>query len=352
MRVVESRMIDAWIGHGAAAARRCYNPPLVTRPRALFFGTPDFAVPCLDALASMADVACVVTQPDRPKGRGLELAPPPVKARALALGLPVMQPTKVRTAEFAAELRAFGADVALVVAYGRILTPAVLAAPRLGCLNVHASLLPRWRGAAPIQWAVASGDAESGVCLMQMDEGLDTGPVLARRVLPIGPNDTAAELAERLSQLGAELLREELPRYLAGALISAPQDAERMTLAPILQKTHGAIDWQKSAQQVHDLVRGMTPWPGAYTLLPSGATLKVYATRLVPPSNDANATPGTVLSADRAHGLVVACGEGAIALDAVQPEGKRRMTAAEYLAGRGLSAGEMLGAPGGPKERG
>jgi methionyl-tRNA formyltransferase len=180
---------------------------------------------------------------------------------------------------------------------------------------------------------------------MQMDEGLDTGPVLARRALPIGPSETAAELAERLSQLGAQLLREELPRYLAGELVSAPQDAERMTLAPILQKTHGAIDWQRSAQQVHDLVRGMTPWPGAYTRLPSGATLKVYATQLVAPPNSSNGLPGTVLCADRAHGLVVGCGEGALALDAVQPEGKRRMTAAEFLAGRGLAAGEMLGAP-------
>ena len=305
-------------------------------------------MPCLEALASIADVVAVITQPDRPKGRGLELAPPPVKVCAVALGVPVLQPSKVRTPEFAEQLRSFDADLAIVVAYGRILTRAVLVAPRLGCLNVHASLLPRWRGAAPIQWAVTSGDAESGVCLMQMDEGLDTGPVLARRALPIGPDETSAELAERLSQLGAALLREELPRFLRGELIAVPQGDAQMTLAPILEKTHGEIDWKKSAQQVHDLVRGMTPWPGAYTRSPSGAMLKVHHTR-VAASTDADAPPGKVLTADRT-GLVVACGEGAIALDEVQPEGKRKMAALDYLAGRPLSVGDLLGAQNDPRE--
>ena len=319
----------------------------MTRPRALFFGTPDFAVPCLDALAGMADVVCVITQPDRPKGRGLELAPSPVKLRAMALGVPVLQPVKVRTPEFAAELRAYDADFAIVVAYGRILTRAVLDAPRRGCLNVHGSLLPRWRGAAPIQWAVASGDAETGVCLMQMDEGLDTGPVLAHRALPIGPNETAGELAERLSQLGAQLITEELPRYLDGVLVAVAQADAGMTLAPILDKTHGAIDWRKSAQQVHDLVRGMTPWPGAHTRIAADSTLKVHVTHVAPQSHDA--APGTVLSADRHSGLVIACGEGALVLDAVQPEGKRRMATADYLAGRALRVGDVLGARNDPK---
>lgn len=342
----------------------CYNRR-VTRPRALFFGTPDFAVPCLDALAALADVVCVITQPDRPKGRGLELAPPPVKVRALALGVPVLQPVKVRTPEFAAELRALDAELAIVVAYGRILTRAVLDAPRRGCLNVHASLLPRWRGAAPIQWAVASGDAETGVCLMQMDEGLDTGPVLARRALAIGANETAGELAGRLSQLGAQLLTEELPRYLESALVAVPQEHAQMTHAPILEKTHGAIDWTKSAQQVHDLVRGMTPWPGAYTRLAAGTTLKVHATHVAVeedarasapstalPADRAGSAAGTVLHADHTRGLVVACGQGVLALDAVQPEGKRRMTAAEYLAGRALGVGDVLGVRNDPKEPG
>ena len=321
----------------------------MTRPRALFFGTPDFAVPCLDALAKIADIVCVITQPDRPKGRGLELAPPPVKVRAMALGVPVLQPVKVRTPEFAAELRALDAELAVVVAYGRILTRAVLDAPRRGCLNVHGSLLPRWRGAAPIQWAIASGDAETGVCLMQMDEGLDTGPVLARRALPIGPNETAGELAERLSQLGAQLLTEELPRYLAGLLGAVPQADAGMTLAPILEKTHGAIDWSKRAQQAHDLVRGMTPWPGAYTRLAAGATLKVHATHVTADAG-MSAAPGTVLHADRASGLVIACGEGALALDAVQPEGKRRMATTDYLAGRALGVGDVLGEHNDPKD--
>jgi len=317
----------------------------VSRPRAIFFGTPDFAVPCLDALATVADVVLVVTQPDRPRGRGLELAPPPVKVRAEALGVSVVQPLKVRTPEFAASLRALDADIAVVVAYGRILPRAVLEAPRLGCVNVHASLLPRWRGAAPIQWAVARGDAETGVCLMQMDEGLDTGPVLARRATPIGPDETAGELAPRLAALGAELLREELPHHLAGALVPAPQDDAHHTLAPILEKAHGAIDWSASAQAVHDLVRGMSPWPGAFTRTPAGLTLKVHATRVAAPVREhVGAAPGTVLSADRAGGLVVACGSGALALVEVQPEGKRRMSAVDYLAGRPLACGDVLGA--------
>ncbi len=319
----------------------------MSRPRAIFFGTPDFAVPCLDALATVADVVLVVTQPDRPRGRGLELAPPPVKVRAEALGVPVVQPLKVRTPEFAASLRALAADVAVVVAYGRILPRAVLEAPRLGCVNVHASLLPRWRGAAPIQWAVARGDAETGVCLMQMDEGLDTGPVLARRATPIDPDETAGELAPRLAALGAELLREALPRHLAGALVPEPQDDARHTLAPILEKAHGAIDWSQRAQAVHDLVRGMSPWPGAFTRTPAGATLKVHATCVVadgPADQGVAGAPGTVLRADRAGGLVVACGEGAAALVEVQPEGKRRMSAVDYLAGRPLACGDVLGA--------
>ncbi len=331
-----------------AAGRPAATTARVTRPRALFFGTPDFAVPCLDALAAIMDVVTVVTQPDRPRGRGLELAPPPVKVRAEALGVPVIQPVKVRTPEFAASLRALDADVAVVVAYGRILPRAVLEAPRLGCVNVHASLLPRWRGAAPIQWAIARGDAETGVCLMQMDEGLDTGPVLARRATPIGPDETAGELAPRLAALGAELLREALPRHLAGALVPVPQDDVRHTLAPILEKAHGAIDWAQRAQAVHDLVRGMSPWPGAFTRTPAGGSLKVHATRVVAlpgmMGEGAAAVPGTVLSADRAGGLVVACGSGAAALVEVQPEGKRRMSAADYLAGRPLACGDVLGA--------
>jgi len=304
--------------------------------RAIFFGTPDFSVPCLEALSRIAEVALVVSQPDRPSGRGLAVTPPPVKARALELGLAVKQPTKVRTPDFAEELRAVGADVAVVVAYGRILPRAVLDAPRLGCVNVHASLLPRWRGAAPIQWAIASGDAESGVCLMQMDEGMDTGPVLARARAPIGPNETAAELAERLSRLGAELLERELPRFVAGELVATPQPADGVTLARILEKSDGRVDFTKGARAVHDHVRGMSPWPGAFATL-AGARVKIHRTHVVT-DEGVRGAPGTVLAC-AASGIEIACGRGSIAIDELQLEGRKRLGAAEHLAGSSWAPG-------------
>lgn len=316
----------------------------MTRARALFFGTPAFAVPCLDALADICDVVLCITQPDRPSGRGLSLSPPPVKVRAQERGIPVLQPLKVRTPEFAEELRAQKADLALVVAYGRILPVGVLSAPRLGCFNVHASLLPKWRGAAPIQWSVVNGDKETGVCLMQMDEGLDTGPVIARASLSIGPDETSGELTERLSELGAELVRTELPHVLANDPPRIPQDHAASTHAPILQKAHGRIDFTKNPQEVHDLVRGMSPWPAAQTLL--GTThVKVHRTHIVK-SESLRGTPGEVLRADKHEGIVVACGDGAIAFDELQPEGKRRMTASELLAGRFVSVGDRFATKG------
>ena len=310
------------------------------RFRALFFGTPAFAVPSLEALIAIADVRAVITQPDRPAGRGMKLTPPPVKTLALERGLPVVQPTKVKTADFAAEVRAHEADVALVVAYGRILPLAVLEAPRLGCVNVHASLLPRWRGAAPVHWAIAHGDQETGVCLMQMDEGMDTGAVLACERTPIGPDETAGDLSERLSQLGAELVRRELPRYVRGELRASPQDHAAATHAPLMEKSHGQIDWGRSARAVHDLVRGMSPWPGAFTTR-EGARIKVHRTRIVVPDGRRGA-PGDIVRAD-AHGIEVACGEGIVSLDELQLEGKRKMTAGELLAGHSIPAGTRLG---------
>jgi len=310
----------------------------MARPRAIFFGTPEFAVPTLRALADIAQVVQVVTQPDRPKGRGMKLAPPPVKVLALELGIPVVQPTKVRTVDFAESLRALQADVAVVVAYGRILPAGVLAAPRLGCVNVHASLLPKLRGAAPIQWAIVRGERETGVCLMCMDEGLDTGPVFARRSLEIGADETSAQLAERLSALGAELLRDELPPYLAGERSAVPQVHALATLAPILRKEDGAVDWSRPAAAIHDLVRGFSPWPSAYTFL-GGLRLKLHRTQLA--DERAGNTPGEVLSADR-EGIVVACGEGALRLLEVQAEGARRMTGGEFVAGHPVPAGSKL----------
>jgi methionyl-tRNA formyltransferase len=316
----------------------------VSKPRAIFFGTPEFAVPCLRALCELADVVLVVTQPDRPAGRGLKLAPPPVRTFALERGLSVVQPTKVRTPEFAASLRALEADVALVVAYGRILPAAVLQAPRLGCVNVHASLLPGLRGAAPIQWAIVRGEPRTGVCLMQMDEGMDTGPVLSCAALDIGPEETAGELTLRLSQLGAELVGKDLPRYLRGELTPQPQDHARATLAPMLDKEHGRVDFGRSAREVHDLVRGFSPRPGAYTYL-EGQRVKLHRVRVLA-AGGIHAQPGEIVRADR-HAIEVACGAGVIAIEELQPEGKRRMSAAEFCAGSRLQAGARFATPAG-----
>ena len=233
--------------------------------RAIFFGSPAFAVPSLNALHELADIAAVICQPDRPAGRGLSTRAPAVKERALELNLDVWQPKKIKTAEFATRLQGLEADVAVVTAYGRILPKAVLEAPRLGCVNVHASILPRWRGAAPIQWAIAHGDGETGVTLMQMDEGMDTGPILAIRSIPIERDDDASTLGDRLSELGGDLLREKLPEYVSGSLSPTPQDDRGATVAPLLKKEDGQIDWDRTAHQVHDHIRGMVPWPGAYS---------------------------------------------------------------------------------------
>ena len=317
-----------------------------SRPRALFFGSPAFAVPSLDALHAVADVVGAVCQPDKPAGRGLAMSAPAVKARAAELGVPLVQPAKLRTGEFAQWVRDQGADVALVVAYGRILPAEVLSGPRLGCVNVHASLLPRYRGAAPIAWAVVRGERETGVSLMKLDEGLDTGPVFATKATPIGPEETAGELSERLALIGAEMTRAWLPRYVAGGCVLEAQDGARATMAPILAKEDGRIDWNRTPRQVHDHVRGMSPWPRAFTTT-NGRVVKVLATHVLtesgadPPAATA-AAPGVVVFADKAR-VIVACANGSLQLEVVQPEGKRAMRATEWLAGRGIHEGDRLG---------
>jgi methionyl-tRNA formyltransferase len=302
--------------------------------RAAFLGTPDFAVPCLRALLEVADVPLVITQPDKPQGRGMALSPPPVKVFALEQGLRVEQPTKARDGTLLQLLQSAQLDLALVVAYGKILPKDVLDAPRLGCLNVHGSLLPRWRGAAPIQWAVVSGDAQTGVCLMQMDVGMDTGAVLARRVVDIGANETGGELFERLSALSGELVREELPRI--EALTPEPQPEEGVTHARMIEKSDGQLDFTQPAQAVHDRARGFYPWPGAFTSL-DGKRVKVHRTR-VALREGKRAAPGVVLQAD-ADGIVVACGEGALRIEELQLDGKKRVSAQAFLAGHPLAAG-------------
>jgi methionyl-tRNA formyltransferase len=313
---------------------------LSTRFRALFFGSPAFAVPSLSALSSVAEVVGVVSQPDKPAGRGLDLAAPPVKTRAIELGIPVVQPTKLRTGEFGAWAREQRVDVALVVAYGRILPEDVLDAPRLGCVNVHASLLPKYRGAAPIAWAVVHGESESGVTLMKLDEGMDTGPTFARLTTSIGPDETAGQLGERLSRLGAEAVLRWLPSYVAGGCTLEEQDHARATAAPPLDKADGLIAWSKGASEVHDHVRGMSPWPGAYTTL-RARTVKVEATRTLE-REGARAPAGTAVLVDKSR-VVVACGQGTLELLTVKPEGKRAMRASEWAQGRGIAEGDVLG---------
>lgn len=302
-------------------------------PRIVFMGTPAFAVPSLRACLEVGEVVAVVTQPDKPKGRGQAVGISPVKALAEERGLQVLQPLKLKGQNFGETLEALAPDVAVVTAYGKILPKDVLDAPRLGSLNVHASLLPRWRGAAPIQWAIASGDAKTGVCLMQMDEGLDTGPVLACRELPITSEDTSASLHEKLAQLGFETLVESLPRYLRGELTATPQPSEGMTYAPMIQKEEGALDFGKSAVELERRLRAFTPWPGSFTRL-NGALLKVHRAQV----GEGKGEPGQVLAAG-AEGIEVACREGSLRLLEVQPEGKRRMGAKDFLAGRPLAPG-------------
>lgn len=307
--------------------------------RALFFGSPAFAVPSLDALCEIADVVGVVCQPDKPAGRGLALTPPPVKDRALALGIQVAQPSKLRTGEFGRWVRDQLVDVALVVAYGRILPPDVLDAPQLGCVNVHASLLPKYRGAAPIAWAIAAGERQTGVTLMKLDLGMDTGPTFARAVIEIGPDETAGELSLRLARLGAESVRRWLPAYVANECMLEAQDPLGASEAPLLTKEHGRIDWSKSAADIHAHVRAMNPWPGAFTTS-RNRTVKVHATRVLDTAPGGH--PGQVLLADKAM-VVVACGAGSVELVALQPEGKRAMPAHEWAGGRGVAMGDVLG---------
>lgn len=309
--------------------------------RALFFGTPAIAVPALEALTELADVVGVVCQPDRPSGRGLEVKAPPVKARAEELGLRVVQPQKIRTPEFAAWVNEASADVALVIAYGRILPPAVLQSPRRGCMNLHASILPRYRGAAPITWAVVRGETETGISLMQMDEGMDTGPVFTIHRIPIGEDMTADELSVELGKLAAHVVRADLQRAVQGAIEATPQAHEEATLAPILKKEDGRIAWEKPARAVHNHIRGMTSWPGAFTSS-EGKTLKVLASR-VASEDGARGQAGAVIAADK-RGIEVACGEGSILVLRAQAEGRKPLGAAELVAGRTIRAGTTLGA--------
>jgi methionyl-tRNA formyltransferase len=300
--------------------------------RLIFAGTPEFAVPCLEACrASGAEVVAVYTQPDRPAGRGRKLTPSPVKQAALAAGLALEQPESLKSAEVQQALAAYRPELLVVVAYGLILPRKVLAIPRLGCWNVHASLLPRWRGAAPIQRAVLAGDSESGVDLMQMEAGLDTGPVLLQRRTPIASEDTGGSLHDRLSRLGAEVLAEGLHRTLAGEILAAtPQPVEGVTYAHKLDKAEARLDFSQPAIELERQVRAFDPWPVAEGEI-AGEPLRIWAARAL--ELDHHAAPGSVLAAGR-EGIDIACAHGALRVTALQRAGGKRIGAIDYLNAR------------------
>ena len=303
-------------------------------PRIIFAGTPEFAVPALEALLATQGVCAVYTQPDRPAGRGRKLKPSPVKVLAQAANIPVYQPVSLRPPEAQDELAALQPDLMVVVAYGLLLPQAVLDMPRLGCINVHASLLPRWRGAAPIQRALLAGDTETGVTLMQMEAGLDTGPMLGHARLPIKPDMTAGDLHDQLSLLGAQMLRELLPDLLAQRISPQVQDDAQACYAAKLSKAEAMLDWQQSAQQLERQVRAFNPWPIAQTTL-NDQVLRVWRARVIVQSEQAvqvraGAQPGQIVSATR-DGLAVVCGDGVLLLTEVQLPGKRPQQAADFI---------------------
>jgi methionyl-tRNA formyltransferase len=313
--------------------------PGAARLRTVFMGTPRFAIPSLAALAESVDVTLVLCNPDRPAGRGRSMASPPVKEEAVRRGIPVFQPEKARHPDAIARIAAEAPDLIVVVAYGHILPKSILDIPRLGCINVHASLLPKYRGAAPINWAVARGETVTGITIMRMDEGMDTGPTLHVREMPIGEEDTAETMFSNLSVLGAEALREALRSLREGTLDETPQDAALATYAPMLKKEHGRIDWSRPAGEVRNLVRGMTPWPSAFAFH-AGKTLKVLSSAVTGESGAAG-EPGEVVALGR-DGIAVACGKGVLRLQVVQPEGGKAMNAWAYAQGRRVATGERL----------
>ena len=308
-------------------------------------GSPEFAVPCLRALASSHEVALVVSQPDKPAGRGSQLTAPAVKVCALELGLPVIQPRSAKTGELRDAMVGSGAELAVVVAYGKILPPPVLEALPRGCINIHASILPRYRGAAPVQWSVIEGDHETALDIMQLDAGMDTGPVLLERRVTIGPEETSGELLARLAPLGAAACLDAIAAIAGGTAQPVPQDHAAATHAPMLTKADGAIDFARPAHLVAARIRGVDPWPGAQAMH-RGQIVKLFhaVPHARPPGTE---PPGTVLAID-AHGLHVVCGEDVAIIREIQAPGRKRLTAAQFAAGRGIAVGDVLARP--PRE--
>jgi methionyl-tRNA formyltransferase len=314
------------------------------RLRIIFMGTAELACASLEALTGQNDfaVVAVVTQPDRPKGRDLKLQPSPVKEVALKHELPVLQPERARTPEFVQTLAEFKPDVIVVAAYGQILPKSILDLPRFGCLNVHTSLLPKYRGAAPIQWAILDGEPETGVTIMKMDAGLDTGDILSIEKTPIRPEDNSQTLHDRLAQIGASLVVKTIHDFVAGRITPQPQPAEGSSYARKISKEDGKLDWTQPARVLWNRIRGFTPWPGAFTYLPAEPKpllLKIWQAEVV---ERAAGNPGEVLAAEKS-GIVIACGENALKVTTLQREGGRKMSAQEFLTGNALKPGTKLG---------
>lgn len=309
--------------------------------RIVFMGTPDFAVGSLQALCESGkhEILAVVTQPDRPKGRGNKLLQTPVKEYALEQGLTVYQPQKVKTPEFVELLHELQPELIVVAAFGQFLSKEILELPKYGCINVHASLLPKYRGAAPIQYAIIKGEKESGVTIMQMDIGMDTGAMLDKVVVPIEENTTMGELHDALREQGATLLLQVIDKIAAGTAVAEPQNNEQATYATLLDRSMEHIDWSKTAQEVHNLIRGFNPAPSTFTKLPNGKSLKIWGSKMTDKSSAAAA--GTVIETGK-HSFFVACGEGVLEITEVQPESKKRMPAQVFLNGRGVQEGDLL----------
>ena len=311
--------------------------------RLVFMGTPDFAATSLEALLKSDDsVVGVVTQPDRPKGRGQILTPSPVKLLAQRQQIPLLQPLKMKDPEFLQALAGWKPDLIAVAAFGRILTPTILSLPSLGCINVHGSLLPKYRGAGPIQWAIINGETETGITTMLMDEGMDTGAMLLQEAIPITSTDTADTLASRLAELGGRLLVETITRLKADALAPQPQDASQATFAPLLKKEDGVIDWALPATALANRVRGLSPWPGAYTTVAGGDRWTIWRALALP--GPVTKPPGAIIAVTT-EAIHVATGDGVLAVMELQPTNSRRMAVSQYLSGHPVKVGLQLGGP-------
>lgn len=310
----------------------------MSKLKTVFMGTPDFAVPCLEVLQEKTEVLAVITQPDRPKGRGHNLQASPVKQKALEYGLPVLQPEKIKTDEFTEQLEAMAPDLIVVVAFGQILSKRILDIPRLGCVNVHASLLPRYRGAAPIHWSIINGEAETGVTTMLMDVGLDTGDMLLKDRIAIGPEMTTAELHDELMVMGGRLLSQTVDGLAAGTIVPEKQDDSLSNYASMLNKENCRIDWQKTAQEIHNQIRGLNSWPVAWSQL-GEKNFKFYMTKVL--KDEAQGKPGEVISVGK-QSFVMSTGYGQLEILEMQPPNKKRMSAGDAVRGHIVQVGDVF----------